>query len=47
MTLEKAIKMIEEQYKKAEKLEFVRNPLAYVLYNVWKEAERASSEAER
>ena len=40
MDLQKAIKMIEEGYNKAVQLEFVRNPLAYALYKVWKEADR-------
>ena len=38
MTLEKAIKMLEEEYERANRLEFVRNPLAYALYRVWKKA---------
>lgn len=40
MDLQKAIKMVEEEYRKAVQLEFVRNPLAYALYKVWKEADR-------
>lgn len=39
MTLEKVIKMLEKQYQKAEKLEFVKNPLCYALYQVWKEVD--------
>ena len=39
MTLEKAIKMLEEEYEKAKKLEWVHNPLAYALYKVWKRAD--------
>lgn len=40
MTLEKAIKLLEASYEKAKKLTFVRNPLAYALYHVWKMADR-------
>ena len=40
MTLEKAIKMVATEYAVAEKLEFVRNPLAYALYRVWKIADQ-------
>ena len=36
MTLEKAIKMLEAEYERAKKLEWVHNPLAYALYQVWK-----------
>lgn len=47
MTLEKAIKMLEEEYERAKKNEWVRNPLAYALYQVWKkaDAERSRNEA--
>lgn len=40
MTLEKALKMVTTEYEKAKKCEFVRNPLAYALYRVWKEADK-------
>ena len=39
MTLEKAIKRLEEEYERAKKLEYVEKPLAYALYHVWKEAD--------
>ena len=39
MTLQKAIKLVEEEYEKAKKLEFVHNPIAYALYKVWKMAD--------
>ena len=39
MTLEKAIKLLEREYERAKNLDFVRNPLAYALYHVWKVAD--------
>ena len=39
MTIEKAIKMLEKEYERAKKLDFIRNPLAYALYQVWKVAD--------
>ena len=36
MTLEKAIKLLEEQYERAKKLKYVENPLAWALYQVWR-----------
>lgn len=36
MTLKKAIKLLEEEHERAKKLDWVRNPLAYALYKVWK-----------
>ncbi len=39
MTLKKAIKLLEEEYEKAKKLNWVRKPLAYALYKVWKSAD--------
>lgn len=47
MTLQKAIKMIEERYKKAKKNEWINNPLAYALHDVWKEAESDGKEVKR
>lgn len=40
MTLEKAVNLLIAEYEKALRLEFVRNPLAYALYHVWKMADR-------
>ena len=40
ITLNKAIKLIETEYEKAKNLEWVRNPLAYALYKVWKMVDR-------
>lgn len=34
--LTKAIKVLKEQYKKAKKIDWVRNPIAYALYQTWK-----------
>ena len=36
MTIQKAIKLIEIEYEKAKKLNWVRNPIAYAIYQVWK-----------
>ena len=36
MTLKKAIKLLEEEYERAKKLDWVRNPLAYALFKVWR-----------
>lgn len=41
MTLEKAIKMIEEEYERAKKMDFVKKPIAYALYQVWKKADES------
>ena len=40
MKLNKAIKLIEFEYEKAKRLEWVHNPLAYALYQVWKMADK-------
>ena len=39
LNLEKALKMVETEYERAKKLDFVFNPLAYALYQVWKIAD--------
>lgn len=36
MTLKRAIKLLELEYKKAKDNEAIFNPLAYALYQVWK-----------
>ena len=38
MTLEKAIELLKSEYEWAKNQKFVRNPLAYALYQVWKVA---------
>jgi hypothetical protein len=39
MTLDKAKEMLEEEYEKAKTLEYIQNPLAYALFNVWRKAD--------
>ena len=34
--LTKAIKILKEQYEKAKKIGWVRNKIAYALYQTWK-----------
>ena len=43
MTLEKAIKTLEEEYEFAKKQGWIKNPLAYALYEVWKRADAGRS----
>lgn len=40
MTLKRAIKLLEKEYERAKTLKFVRKPLAYALFKVWKIADR-------
>lgn len=40
MTLEKSIELIKQEYEKATDSQYVRNPLVYALYQVWKQADR-------
>lgn len=39
MTLKKAIKLLEAEYEKAKANNYVRNPIAYALYQVWRIAD--------
>ena len=39
MTLQKAIELLEAEYEKAKNIPFVRNPLSYSLYQVWRMAD--------
>lgn len=40
MTPEKAIERLKAEYERAKSLSYVVNPLAYALYQVWKEADK-------
>ena len=40
MTLEDAVEMLKTEYERAKTLDFVINPLAYALLQVWKKADR-------
>lgn len=39
MRIETAEKMLKEEYERAKKLEYVRDPVAWALYQVWKKAD--------
>ncbi len=39
MRIKRAIRLLEAEYEKAKKLEWVHNPLAYALHQVWKMAD--------
>lgn len=39
MRIEKAIRLLIEEYEKAKRLDFVRKPLAWALYQVWKKVD--------
>ena len=39
MQIEAAIKLLQEEYERAKTLEFVRDPVAWALYQVWKKAD--------
>lgn len=34
--IDKAIKVLQEQYEKAQNIDWVRNKIAYALYQTWK-----------
>lgn len=40
MTLERAIELLRLEYSLAEQQKWIRNPLAYALYQVWKVADK-------
>lgn len=40
MKIETDINKIQKEYERTKNLEFVRNPMAYALYQVWKEADK-------
>lgn len=40
MTLEQAIELLRKEYERAKGLEYVRKPLAFALFQVWKKADK-------
>ena len=44
MTLEKAVKLLEDKYEQAKKTEYVQKPLAWALFQVWKEVDSMKDE---
>ena len=40
MTLEEAIDMLKVEYEEAKTHGYIRNPLAWALYQVWRAADR-------
>lgn len=47
MTLEKAVELLEAKYEQAKKIEYVQKPLAWALYQVWKEVDSMKDEKKR
>lgn len=39
MTLKKAIALLKEKYEEGKRSKYVRDPLAWALYQVWKRAD--------
>ena len=46
MTIEKAIRLLCREYEIAKNLEMVRNPVAYALHKVWRQADKERSKGE-
>lgn len=44
MTLKKALKLVEEKYEEAQKSSYIRKPLAWALFKVWRMADQAEKE---
>ena len=40
MTFAQAVKMLTKEYEEAMNNKYVKNPLAYALYKVWKKADQ-------
>ena len=47
MNFEKVIELLKAEYERAKSLEFVRKPLAWALYQVWKKVDTTEKERER
>lgn len=47
MEIEKAIVVLKEKYEEAMEKEYIRDPVAWALYQTWKEAERERWETDK
>jgi len=47
MTFNKALEMLTKEYEKALEKEWVYNPVAYALYQTWKEADARDRKGEQ
>lgn len=47
MTIEKAKKLLDEEYERAKRLEYVQDPIAYALYRVWQKSDKEKKENEQ
>lgn len=47
MKIETAVKRLQEEYEKAKSLEFVLDPVAYALYQVWKMADACRAKMDK
>ncbi len=47
MTIEEAVKKLKKEHENALSLDFVKDPVVYVLYKVWKEASDKKIKKER
>lgn len=43
MTLDQVKELLDEEYERAKNLDYVINPLAYALYQVWKKVDKEKS----
>lgn len=46
MTLEQAIELLRKEYERAKNMEYVKKPLAWALFQVWKKADKAKGKQE-
>ena len=47
MKIETAVKLLMKEYERAKTLEWVRNPVAWALYQVWRKADEEKLQRKR
>lgn len=47
MTFEQAIELLRKEYERAQKLSFVKNPLAYAFFSTWKTVDALTRKEEK
>ena len=43
MSIDEAKKLLDEEYERAKRLDYVIDPLAYAIHQVWKKADKKKS----
>ena len=47
ITFEQAVELLRKEYERAQKMEYVKKPLAWALFQVWKKVDSVGKERKK